>query len=76
MSEGQVEENKALVAQGDYVILHGRFSDFGGVASWIAPHIVRVSAGVLVWHWDVIDDEATKEHSKSRAPMFGTSFPP
>lgn len=25
-------------------------------------------------HWDVIKDEATREGSKSRAPMFGASF--
>jgi hypothetical protein len=31
--------------------------------------------GILVEHWDVIQDEATKEQSKSKAPMFGTTFP-
>ena len=31
--------------------------------------------GMLVEHWDVIQDEATREESKSKAPMFGTSFP-
>jgi hypothetical protein len=31
--------------------------------------------GVLVEHWDVIQDEAIQEHSKSGRPMFGDSFP-
>ena len=31
--------------------------------------------GLLVEHWDVIQDEATEAQSKSNAPMFGTSFP-
>jgi hypothetical protein len=57
------------------VIVHGRFSDFGAPVNWIAADIVRVEAWKLVEHWDVIQDEATKEPSKSGAPMFGTTFP-
>jgi predicted SnoaL-like aldol condensation-catalyzing enzyme len=64
-----------IVAEGDFVIVHGRFSDFGAPANWIAADIVRVEAGKLAEHWDVIQDEATKEQSKSGAPMFGTTFP-
>jgi len=30
---------------------------------------------MLVEHWDVIQDEATKEQSKSGNPMFGDTFP-
>jgi NADP-dependent 3-hydroxy acid dehydrogenase YdfG len=30
---------------------------------------------ILVEHWDVIQDEATKEQSKSGQPMFGDKFP-
>ena len=30
---------------------------------------------LLVEHWDVIQDEATEEQSKSKAPMFGERFP-
>ena len=68
-------ESELVIGEGDYVILHGRFSGFGGVANWIAADIVRVVNGVLVEHWDVIEDEATAEQSKSKAPMFGVSFP-
>ncbi len=34
----------------------------------------RIKDGVLVEHWDVIQDEATQEQSKSGRPMFGDSF--
>jgi len=29
---------------------------------------------LLIEHWDVIQDEATQEQSKSGLPMFGDSF--
>jgi len=64
-----------IVAEGDLVIVHGRFSDFGAPMNWIAADIVRIEEGILVEHWDVIQDEATKEQSKSGAPMFGKTFP-
>jgi predicted SnoaL-like aldol condensation-catalyzing enzyme len=67
-------EHGTIVADGDFVIVHGRFSGFLPV-NWIAADIVRVEDGLLVEHWDVIQDEATQEESKSKAPMFGTSFP-
>jgi predicted SnoaL-like aldol condensation-catalyzing enzyme len=62
------------VADGDFVMVHGRFSGFQPV-NWIAADILRIENGILVEHWDVIQDEATEEESKSKAPMFGTSFP-
>ena len=67
-------EHGTIVADGDFVIVHGRFSGFLP-ANWIAADIVRVEDGLLVEHWDVIQDEATQEASKSKAPMFGTRFP-
>jgi predicted SnoaL-like aldol condensation-catalyzing enzyme len=68
-------EPGTIVAEGDFVIVHGRFSGFGAPVNWIAADIVRVKDGLLVEHWDVIQDEVTEEESKSKAPMFGTSFP-
>ncbi len=67
-------EPGTIVAEGDFVIVHGRFSGFAPV-NWIATDIVRMENGILVEHWDVIQDEASEEQSKSKAPMFGTSFP-
>jgi len=63
-----------IVAEGDYVIVHGRFSGRGSPVNWIAADILRIENGVLQEHWDVLQDEATEEQSKSKAPMFGTSF--
>jgi predicted SnoaL-like aldol condensation-catalyzing enzyme len=68
-------EPGTVVAEGEFVILHGRFSSFGLPVNWIAADIVRVQNGILVEHWDVIQDEATEEQSKSKAPMFGSTFP-
>ena len=68
-------EPGVILAEGDYVIVHGRFSNIGLPVNWIAADIVRLKDGVLVEHWDVIQDEATKQQSKSGNPMFGESFP-
>jgi len=35
---------------------------------------VRIVDGVLVEHWDVIEDEASRAASISGRPMFGTDF--
>ena len=68
-------EPGTIVAEGDFVIVHGRFSGFGQPVNWIAADIVRIKDGILVEHWDVIQDEATQEQSKSGLPMFGDEFP-
>jgi predicted SnoaL-like aldol condensation-catalyzing enzyme len=68
-------ENALVVANGDYVMLHGRFSNIGQPANWIVVDIVRIEGGLLAEHWDVIQDEATREESKSGRPMFGDTFP-
>jgi predicted SnoaL-like aldol condensation-catalyzing enzyme len=68
-------ESGLIVADGDFVIVHGRFSGFGAPANWIAADILRIQDGILAEHWDVIQDEATQEQSKSGRPMFGSSFP-
>ena len=68
-------EPGVIVADGDFVIVHGRFSGFGQPANWIAADILRIENGILMEHWDVIQDEATREQSKSGRPMFGESFP-
>ena len=63
-----------IVAEGDLVIVHGRFSHFGLPVNWIAADIVLIKDNVLVEHWDVIQDEASREQSKSGLPMFGDVF--
>ena len=68
-------ENQLAAASGDFVILHGRFSGHGLPAAWVVADIVRMEGDVLAEHWDVIQDEATREQSKSGLPMFGDTFP-
>ena len=68
-------EPGVIVADGDFVIVHGRFSGIGLPVNWIAADILRIKGGILIEHWDVIQDEATKEQSKSGNPMFGGAFP-
>ena len=67
-------EPGVIVAEGDFVIVHGRFSGTGRPRNWIAADVVRIADGVLAEHWDVLQDEAARAESKSGRPMFGDSF--
>ena len=75
MSDTLKYETQLIVAEGDYVIAHGRFSGIGRPAAWVAADIVRIEDGKLAEHWDVLQDEATKAQSVSGLPMFGDRFP-
>ena len=69
-------EHGLVVANRDFVMLHGRYSGRGpGMPNWVIVDIVRVEKDVLAEHWDVIQDEASKAESKSGLPMFGGDFP-
>jgi predicted SnoaL-like aldol condensation-catalyzing enzyme/ketosteroid isomerase-like protein len=68
-------ENSLIFAQGDYVMLHGRFSGNGRPHAWVAADVLIMQDGLLAEHWDVLQDEATQAESLSGRPMFGSSFP-
>jgi predicted SnoaL-like aldol condensation-catalyzing enzyme len=68
-------ENQLIVAEGDHVIAHGRFTGLGRPTAWIAADVVRFEDGKLAEHWDVLQDEATRAESASGLPMFGDRFP-
>ena len=68
-------ENGAILAEGNLLMLHGRITGLGLPANWIVVDIVRLENGLLAEHWDVIEDEATRETSVSGLPMFGPAFP-
>jgi len=68
-------EHQLVVAEGDHVILHGRFSNHGQPVNWVVADVVRVDDGKLAEHWDVIQDEVDETHSRSGLPMFGGTFP-
>ncbi len=67
-------EPGVIVAEGNFVIVHGRFSGTGLPRNWIAADVVRIADGVLAEHWDVLQDEAARAESKSGLPMFGDNF--
>ena len=67
-------ESSLAVAEGDYVMVHGRFSG-GGKPTKIVVDILRIEGGRLAEHWDVVQDEVRKAESKSGLPMFGEVFP-
>jgi predicted SnoaL-like aldol condensation-catalyzing enzyme len=67
-------EHQLIVAEGDCVIVHGRFSGTGRPVAWVAADLVRIENGRLAEHWDVLQDEATKAESKNGLPMFGDHF--
>ena len=67
-------ENALIVAEGDSVMLHGRFTGNGRPRAWVAADILRLEGGRLAEHWDVLQDEASAAESKSGLPMFGDAF--
>ena len=68
-------ENQLILANGDFLMLHGRYSGLGpSIPNWVVADVVRIENGVLAEHWDVIQDEATRVSSKSGLPMFGDRF--
>ena len=68
-------EHGLILAEGDHVMVHGRFSGHGRPAAWVAVDILRIKDGLLAEHWDVLQDEATRADSLSGLPMFGQNFP-
>ncbi|GAB2698782.1 nuclear transport factor 2 family protein [Kitasatospora kifunensis] len=68
-------EHQLILAEGDHVMLHGRFSGNGSPAAMVAADVLRIENGRLAEHWDVLQDEATRSESASGLPMFGDHFP-
>ena len=67
-------ENQLIVAEGDYVMAHGRFTGSGRPAAWVAAEVVRFEDGLLTEHWEALQDEATQAESVSGLLMFGDRF--
>ena len=71
MSKAIEEKNKALVLEAFDTLFNQR--DYVAAERYWSPKYIQ--DGILVEHWDVIQDEATQEQSKSGLPMFGAKFP-
>jgi predicted SnoaL-like aldol condensation-catalyzing enzyme len=67
-------ENHLILADGDAVMLHGRFTGHGTARPWLAADRLRLENGLLAEHWDVLADEPTKSESRSGLPAIGISF--
>jgi predicted SnoaL-like aldol condensation-catalyzing enzyme len=63
-----------IVASDDYVIIHGRISGNSRPCNLITATILRIEGGLVVEQWEVVQDEASQEESKSGYPMFGDRF--
>jgi predicted SnoaL-like aldol condensation-catalyzing enzyme len=66
-------ESGIVMAEDDLVIVHGRFSGFSGAANWVTANVVRVKDRILVEHWDVLQEEETRERSAGQSPMYDRS---
>ncbi|MEV0406653.1 ester cyclase [Actinoallomurus sp. NPDC050550] len=68
-------ECELIMAEGDMVMVRGRFSGHGQPAPWIVTDFLRIEDGILAEHWDVIEEEASRKESLSGLPMYGDDFP-
>lgn len=67
--KGYKYEMGMVAADGDIVMIHGRFSGFGPKPN-IVVDIYRVKDKKLVEHWDVVQEEVPATATKSGNPMF------
>jgi predicted SnoaL-like aldol condensation-catalyzing enzyme len=58
-----------VVANGDHVMIHGRYLGWGPKPV-VAVDIFRVEGGKLAEHWDVAQEEVPAGATKSGRPMF------
>ena len=66
-------EHGIIMAEGDYVMVHSRYSNPDGSAI-VVVDIMRIKDEIFQEHWDVIQPEASEAESKSKLPMFGDKF--
>ncbi len=68
-------EHHVIAANRDFVLVHGRFFGPGLPKAIVMANIIRIEDNRLTEHWEVLQDEVTREESKSGMPMFGNEFP-
>lgn len=62
-------ETGMALAEGDLVMLHGRYTGFGP-KPLVVVDIFRVRDGKLVEHWDVMQEDVPAALTRSGNPMF------
>jgi predicted SnoaL-like aldol condensation-catalyzing enzyme len=68
-------ENHLIMAEGDMLMLHGRFSGHGAPANWIVLDIVRLQDGRLAEHWDVIEEGLRARRRSAACRCLAIVFP-
>jgi len=68
LPEGRRYESGMIVAEGDLVMVHGRYSGSG--PSLIAADIFRFDGEVVVEHWDVLQEEVPTDKTIAGNAMF------
>jgi predicted SnoaL-like aldol condensation-catalyzing enzyme len=68
LPEGRRYESGMIVAEGDLVMVHGRYS--GNGPSLIAADIFRFDGDRVVEHWDVLQEEVPADKTVAGNPMF------
>jgi predicted SnoaL-like aldol condensation-catalyzing enzyme len=58
-----------IVAEGDYVMVHGRYIGWGQ-KPLVGVDIFRIADGLLREHWDVLQEEVPASQTKSGHPVF------
>ena len=66
---GLTYESGMAVADGDLVVVHGRYTGWGP-KPMIAVDIFRLDAGKVVEHWDVMQEEVSAADTASGRAMF------
>ncbi len=69
LSEGFKYEMGMVVAEGDLVMVHGRFVGWGP-KPMIGVDIFRIRDGKLAEHWDVLQEEVPASETASGNAMF------
>jgi predicted SnoaL-like aldol condensation-catalyzing enzyme len=72
--DGTKWDHGIIMAEGDYVMVHSRYSFLDGSAL-IVVDIMRIKDGVFQEHWDVSEGAPTEAESRSKRPVFGDKFP-
>jgi predicted SnoaL-like aldol condensation-catalyzing enzyme len=65
-------EPGTIVAEKDFVIVHGRFSGNGCPANWIAADIVRIKDEMLVEHWACFRTKLRRSSQRAACLCSGT----
>lgn len=69
LPKGKVYEPGMIVAEGDLVMVHGRYSG-GGEKALVAADIFRFEGDQVVEHWDVLQEEVPADETIAGNAMF------